>query len=345
MEIWFAGVPGGGKPGICKRERELFLQDKNHRLHSYYHMIETKGHLPMNHKVDLFLDSGAYSAFTQGVEIDIQEYISFIKEHQDVISVYANLDTIGQDKTSAKQTYQNQRIMEEAGLSPLPVFHLHEPFKYLKLYCERYDYISLGGMVGSSSKILSPWIDKCFSEFICDETGLPKVKVHGFGMTSLKLMLRYPWYSVDSTSWVLTGRLGGIYVPRFANGKWIYDENSWKIAVSERSPSKKEAGKHISTLTKRQKQIILDYIHDKGYRLGESEFRWDNEDYELKENERWFEKAIDGQRQVETIIESGLCNTYQLRDELNVIYFKDLEKSMPEWPWKFKSVHGIGKLL
>lgn len=39
--------------------------------------------------VNLFLDSGAYSAYTKGVNIDIQEYISFIKSNIKYISVYA----------------------------------------------------------------------------------------------------------------------------------------------------------------------------------------------------------------------------------------------------------------
>ena len=299
----------------------------------------------MEHKIDLFLDSGAFSAFTQGIKIDIQEYISFIKEHKDAISVYANLDVIGKNKDSARRTYQNQKIMEKAGLNPLPVFHLHEPFKYLKRYCNTYEYISLGAMVGSSSVVLIPWLDRCFSEYICDPSGMPKIKVHGFGMTSLKLMLRYPWYSVDSTSWVLTGRLGGVYVPRYAQGKWFYDANSWKIQVSDRSPSKKEAGKHISTLSKGKQRIVLDYFKHKGYQVGKSEFHTESDNYELKDAERWFGKACDGEREVETIIEPGLCNIYQQRDELNVIYFKDLENSMPKWPWPYKPLNTIGQLL
>ena len=76
-------------------------------------------------KVDLFLDSGAFSAMTQGVKIDIYEYIDFIKEHEDVLEVYANLDVIG----SAEGTWKNQMIMEEAGLKPLPVFHYGEDEK------------------------------------------------------------------------------------------------------------------------------------------------------------------------------------------------------------------------
>ncbi|MFA5652425.1 MAG: hypothetical protein WC933_03605 [Candidatus Paceibacterota bacterium] len=287
-------------------------------------------------KINLFLDSGAFSAKTQGVTIDIQEYISFIKEHESVIEIYANLDVIGDPVA----TWKNQRIMENAGLHPIPCYHHGEDIKWLEKYLEKYEYIALGGMVKAGNKNLIQWLDRIFPQYICDEKGFPKVKIHGFGLTSLPLMLRYPWYSVDSTSWVITGRLGSIYIPRFRSGEWIYDEQSWKIAVSNRSPGIKEAGQHISTLSKKEREILLNYIHNKGYVLGKSEYKKENQDYELKENEKWTEKKpIDkkAKREVEIILEPGISNKYQLRDEMNIIYFLDLEKSMPEWPWAFKT--------
>jgi len=287
-----------------------------------------------NNKVELFLDSGAFSAWSQGKEIKIQEYIDFIKKHEDVIDVYANLDVIG----DAKATWKNQQIMEDAGLNPLPVFHAGENKRYFFRYLKNYNYICLGGMVGSTTKQLTFWLDSLFPT-ICNSEGIPKVKVHGFGLTSLPLMLRYPWYSVDSTSWVVTGRMGSVYIPRYRSGKWIYDENSWKIAVSNRSPNNKEAGKHIETLPPTEKQIALDYIHDKGYQLGKSEFKKVEQTHTLQDNERWAEKkpkSKTSKRELEIIIKPGISNKYQLRDEMNIIYFLDLEKSMPEWPWAFK---------
>lgn len=285
-------------------------------------------------KIDLFLDSGAYSAKTQGVTIEIEDYIEFIRTHEQVIQVYACLDVIGDPDATMK----NLRIMEAAGLNPLPVFHYgSDPEKYLKPLIGKYDYICIGGMVKSGN--LTQFLDTIFAKYLCDEKGMPKIKVHGFGLTSLSLMMRYPWYSVDSTSWVVTGRLGSIYVPRFRGGEYVYDENSLKIAVSNRSPNQTEAGKHIDTLSPLQKKIVLDYIHSKGYWLGASEFREEEQSYELKENERWGEKKpLDkkAKRKVELILEKGISNTYQLRDEMNILYFLDLEKNMPKWPWAFE---------
>ena len=286
-----------------------------------------------NNKISLFLDSGGFSAWSKKIEIDIYKYIKFIKEHEQYIDVYAVLDDI----LDPEKTLKNQKIMEKEGLHPLPCFHFGEDLKYLEYYLDNYNYVALGGMVPISSKDLSEWLDNLFKNFICDKSGIPKVKIHGFGLTSLRLMFRYPWYSVDSTSWVMTSRMGGVYIPQYKSGEWIYDENSWKISVSTKSPDKSEAGKHIDTLSKQQREHIFTYFAEKGYILGKSEFRFESEKYKLKKDEKWGGEAISGKREVETILEAGLCNDYKMRDELNIIYYLDLEKSMPKWPWAFKA--------
>lgn len=303
-----------------------------------------------NKKVELFLDSGAFSAWTQKTEINIQEYISFIKKHKELIDIYANLDAIPVKSAnntsinagsvdSAEATLKNQRIMEEAGLSPIPVFHFGEPEEYLEFYVEKYDYIAIGGIAKIRPLQLYSWLDELFANYICDSKGMPKVKVHGFAVTSLRLMTRYPWYSVDSTSWVVTGRMGSIFVPRRSNKKWVYDENSWKVSVSTQSPNKKEAGQHFDTMTPIEQKLVLDYLHDKGYELGKSEFKVVNQSYELAENERFVGKKPakkDEMRKVEVLLEEGVANKYQHRDEINIIYFLDLEASLPDYPWAFK---------
>jgi len=344
MKIYLAGTT------VSNPEQELVIQSifrVGCKLHSYYHCqeggFENKWfEVNMKNKVDLFLDSGAFSAFTQGVNIDIQQYISFIKEHEDVLTVYANLDVIG----DGKATWQNQKIMEEAGLNPLPVFHLdewQENGAYYLEKCMEYPYFCIGGIArGGMRGTRESFLKGCF-DIICDTPDRkPRHKVHGFGLTSLKLMLQYPWYSVDSTSWVVTGRMGSIYVPRFWGGQYLYDKDSWKITVSARSPGMSDDPDHIDNMKHKRPRVhqqILDYIHSKGYNLGKSSFKKEHQDYQLADNEKWAQKRPENKtdkRLVEVLEEEGLCNKYQLRDELNIIYFLDLEKSMPEWPWAFE---------
>ena len=46
-------------------------------------------------KLELFLDSGAYSVATIGQTVKLDQYISFIHKWKDLFTVYAALDDIG----------------------------------------------------------------------------------------------------------------------------------------------------------------------------------------------------------------------------------------------------------
>ncbi|MDD5146820.1 MAG: hypothetical protein PHN39_03750 [Candidatus Pacebacteria bacterium] len=149
---------------------------------------------------NLFLDSGAYSVFTGVAQVDLKEMIEDYKK-LDFISLKCGLDVIG----NAEETKQNCLKMREAGLDVVPTFHYGESFEYLKFYCDNFNYVALGGVaqLRSQSSLLIRWLDNCYS-IIRDY--VPKIKVHGFAITSYKLLLRYPFYSVDSTTWQSAAR-------------------------------------------------------------------------------------------------------------------------------------------
>src|SRR5690606_17671310 len=125
-------------------------------------------------------DSGAFSAFTKGVEIDIGDYCRFINRHKESFRVASVLDSIG----DPKKTFENQKEMERQGTAPLPCFHYGDDEWYLKHYLDNYEYITLGGMVPIDTRSLRVWLDRLWSQFLTDEKGKPRVKVHGFGLTS-----------------------------------------------------------------------------------------------------------------------------------------------------------------
>lgn len=286
--------------------------------------------------IELFLDSGAYSAYTKGVKIELDEYIQFIKDHKDIIHVYANLDSIG----DAKQTLKNQRYMESKGLHPLPTFHMNEDFKYLKFYINRYDYIALGGMANCKNKhLLANWLDHCWN-LICDEDGMPKVKVHGFALTRLDIMTRYPWYSVDSTSWVAKSRFGSILIPRMKNGKISYEVTPVTLFISSRSPENKQEGKHYNNITSSYKKYVDEYIKSLRLPLGRSSYKKVPEGYKLNNERKGIylkERFYNKERTiVEVIEEPGLINAYVYRDKANVIFFRRLEETFRKWPWPYK---------
>jgi hypothetical protein len=163
---------------------------------------------------EVFLDSGAFSAFSQGATIDIQAYCDYIKRFKHLFTVYSNLDVIG----SAAGTRTNQKIIEREGLSPLPVFHVGEDWQYLTDYIAQYPYIALGGLVPYMShkqKKVIPWILRCF------KMAQGKSVFHGFGCTAWQLVRAFPWYSVDSSSWGQGFRYGQVPLFDARVGKFV----------------------------------------------------------------------------------------------------------------------------
>lgn len=178
----------------------------------------------------LMLDSGAYSALTRGETIDVRKYIDFVKENAELVHSYVNLDVIPGGSTpraleeAASASYKNLQAMWKANLKPLPVFHIGEDFKWLqRLLDDGERYIGLGGMAKAKQDVRRKWLDKVWT-VLSDDQGRPLVKVHGFGLTAVEHLKRYPWYSVDSTAWALAGGYGIVFVPQLKGDK---HGNNW----------------------------------------------------------------------------------------------------------------------
>lgn len=241
----------------CDDNEKKAREDVRYYLESY-HYIFRQAHVDRIKAdgVKVFLDSGAFSAFTKGVNVDLPAYCEYIKRNMDIIEVIDGalcasvLDGIG----DPRKTYENQKAMEELGVKPLPCFHYGEPEEYLEYYVNNYSYITLGGMVPISTPQLRLWLDRIWEKYLTDGSGRPKIKVHGFGLTIIELMGRYPWYSVDSSSWVQIAANGNILIPNFG-----------VMAVSDSSPNRKMANQHLDTIPTVQRQAVKDLLMSQGF--------------------------------------------------------------------------------
>jgi len=157
---------------------------------------------------DLFVDSGAFSAFTQEKQIDLEDYMQWIKKNK--FKEYAALDVI----YDPEQTKKNFEYMKECGLKPIPTFHYNDKLKNIQQVRAQMEWlfnephIALGGLVplAKDKKTITNWLDACFANlYPYVEKGM---KVHGFGVLAPDLLRRYPWYSVDGTSWIQGGKYG-----------------------------------------------------------------------------------------------------------------------------------------
>lgn len=274
-----------------------------------------------------FLDSGAFSQWTLALKYfednkcgrwdyyDLPEfweyadnYAKFVKKYKAAIDLYANIDVI----PNPELTWRNQQYLEQKhGLKPVPVVHYTTDLKWLKMYIKKgYPIIGLGGLVGSTmKKHCISWLDECF-RVICDTPdNMPKVKIHGFGVTSYRYLLRYPWWSVDSAAWDKIASFGGICVPHKRKGKFIFDEAPYIMKVSMESPERKKKSHYLS-LSEKKKQIINDWLELIKIPLG----------------------SLDEKGEVK---DQGVITYHVYRRIANLYFYDMMVKSLPKYPWPF----------
>lgn len=182
----------------------------------------------------LFADSGAFSAWNLGLDLRIGEYAKWLLKAYDKWEVYANLDVIYEPA----KTYANQKYLEGRVLRPMPVIHMGTSMDELKKYIdEGHDYIGLGGLAnrrGVDPAIVKKWADDCFA------TADGKTVFHGFAFVRQNALTEYPWYSVDSSTWIGAERFGTGAL--FVDGRIKTLAFSDKKAIAENADAIKEHG-------------------------------------------------------------------------------------------------------
>jgi hypothetical protein len=158
----------------------------------------------------MLLDSGAFTALSQGKPIDVQEYITFLKRWEHRITRYAALDVIGEPEASRVNLF----AMLEAGLKPMPVFVTGEKQDWLN---ELYEYSDIVAIPLSKPVSPSMAIRRKFMEVRMGWAA--GRKVHWFGFTEQKSIEKWKPFACDSTGW-LTAALYGWMNLYLGNGQW-----------------------------------------------------------------------------------------------------------------------------
>lgn len=193
MKLHFAG-----SDGAAKYNYELQKQHAKNRLESFY-TLKTK---PPSMQFDMLLDSGGFVARTKGITISVSEYANYINTHK--VTKAFNLDT-----NNLEETLDNQKHLEQhTDAYIIPIYHESDyregNTELLSSFISNYPYIATGGTAGTQG---SQNARTSFFDYVFAHTR-DKIKVHGLGVTANKLLVRYPFYSVDSTSWLGPARYG-----------------------------------------------------------------------------------------------------------------------------------------
>lgn len=225
------------------------------------------------YEVNLMLDSGIFSAWNHGETLDLQVYIDYVKQHEKFLFSHVNMDVIpgkfGQKRTqsevelSAKQSYANLQVMRKAGLRPIPVFHQGESFTWLeRMLSDGEDYIGISTAKDLWDQEQRVWLDTIFT-VLTDALGRPLIKTHGFGITKPGLILRYPWFSVDSTTWSLSPGYGQILIPVYVGGKPNYSQPPKRVVMSGvQHKTSSNQKRQFEALGPALQNCVLDFLHN-----------------------------------------------------------------------------------
>ena len=258
-------------------EKKLNTLGVQNRLYSYFYLRSKPKFREIFHKVleeDVFnvmIDSGAHSVATMKEAVSVEEYGKWLVSLGGMPrSVYINLDVVPYQHgdeippasrwdQSAEEGWENLKYLESLGLKPIHVFHGGENQKWLDKLIDNYDYIGIAASrlaTGISERY--GFLDTCWKK-LTDDKGKPIRKVHGFALTSPEIMIRYPWYSLDSSTWGQFGVYGGILIPTFHRSKLAYSH----VFVSPRSPKQRGKG-HYYTLSDEEKKNVDEFIKECG---------------------------------------------------------------------------------
>lgn len=142
---------------------------------------------------DWVLDSGAFSAYTIGIRIDLEEYaedcLRLMAEPWGPSEVFS-LDVIGDAEASRRNTERLWNL----GVPAIPCFHPEEDESFLLEMAEQYPKIALGGVAYGKGERKYKWAEQCFAR-------VWPHRIHGFAFGSERAAMRLPWHSTDASSW------------------------------------------------------------------------------------------------------------------------------------------------
>lgn len=253
----FYNVFSGFLTGATK---EAYLRNigdrKFNSLHSYWYLKD----LPDEKIIDGFsitkgnimIDSGAFTAWTKDIDIDVDKYINWINKWNDYATTFGQIDVIPPKTANLQEvdeccqrTWQNYIYMTNNVVCPekiLYTFHFGEPFKWLKQALEytlpngkKMEYMAFGGLVGRTTKQRTEFLDQCFK--IVANSSNPYIKIHGFGVSSKKMWSKYPFESCDSFTPGMNANHGFTY-----DEHGSYREDDYKRIFKPEAPKEVKFG-------------------------------------------------------------------------------------------------------
>ena len=318
----------------------------------------------MSYTMEPILDCGAFTAWTQGVEVDIVEYADFCVANMDKFKYFVNLDCIPRneglaikgDKSSVKLIpkeeiersaqvgWDNMEYMLSRGIPKdrlIHVFHQGEDFSWLERMREfGLSYVGISPQNGLHSAEKKRWMEECMY-YATNSAGMPLMKWHGFAVTDISLLSSFPFYSGDSISFAQVAGFGYLRVPRLVRGKPDFLARPINVECTIHSNPNApfmECCPDLN-LSESERKYVEEHVKSWGFEWGRSSFRQAAQDYKADKSKGEIVvlgSRKDGECTVETREVLGVTNDYPTRAIYSALYYGCVENALPQWPWSYK---------
>ena len=272
----------------------------------------------------VIIDSGAFTAWSQGTPVDLDLYIEFCKSEPrpdfyvalDVIPDVGGKSGLSQEviidccnQSISNYEYMLQHLPQE---KIIPVYHQGEPIKYLYHYYDmgaRYVGVSTNNNMSHSAK--KRWLVNFVRPHMHK---FPDLWTHGFGLHSFRLINCFPWYSVDSTAWARQAMTGYLFTPRKRAGVYDYSETPMLLPIAP-------ASRNYPKLSRSELKAAMEYTDYLGMPFG----KWEAPPLEKKGFDfpcRASTVVPKVRRKEMVIIEDGIALSPFLRCVANCLYLQ-----------------------
>lgn len=209
-------------------------------------------YLPEKSDIEIMLDSGAFTAWTKGKMVTLDEVVRAYGEAMETLDGRVkhlwllNLDFIpgaigrvpGTEEIDEALRVSDENYERLEHLFPghmIPVYHMFEPparLEELIAACPGYLALSPRNDFPENKRLR-------FAKNVHYAVN-GRVKTHGLGATGLRMMTTVPWESVDSIGWLLAGGMGCV--------QWFEGERLLKVKLSERDTEGPMGNNHYTVI-------------------------------------------------------------------------------------------------
>lgn len=183
-----------------------------------YHYLQKKGsgflkeRLTKTPDVKILIDSGAHTFYAKIDEFSkkpdsfwedyLTKYTSWIAENKDYITSCANLDIEGIVGIEKVDEWNKKYFepLEEIGIDVCYIWHAVRGNNGWEEYCKKHKYV---GLSTENDSLTTQHLSKMLTV-----SKRYNARVHGMALTKTEVLVRVPFYSVDSTTWLVGQQYG-----------------------------------------------------------------------------------------------------------------------------------------